>query len=484
MECGQGQRERLERAPRPLLSSAAHPASCLRQARARCWDIMSGVDGSTALNNGSRSSLTMSLSADQPKVSVVRQHSRADSTASDMSTTEDFYRVSPQRRTSADRRQTPSSSFNAEASTSNNRAGASSSALPAQSRGTTHLPSIRSPVSPSSSDYVAAWRVSNGPTSPSLEQHHRRLGNGPIITRISAADDAAASSSAGQAARPKSPSAQIALSPSFAGDAHSRRDVLNTRRHSALFEGEGKDGAAIRDNASQRQRSGATLMARSASEETPTSSDLTRHATLASFRRSSLDLDELTASSIGHGMQDSSGNSTFGMTAQSWQVDVSRENLVDETRARAATPTFEALTQQTRAAANDGAYRNHATSSQTRGQSVNASKPLPSPPYAVTIPLERITSPSGRPIRNYQRHPGSNHFFLSGRILSSKDNHVPFILSLGLAILMPILFFAFSGPFMWDNLGGGGKASIFIFLYLCLVMWTSMVSLARPDVLL
>ncbi|KAK4051928.1 Eukaryotic peptide chain release factor GTP-binding subunit [Microbotryomycetes sp. JL201] len=98
-----------------------------------------------------------------------------------------------------------------------------------------------------------------------------------------------------------------------------------------------------------------------------------------------------------------------------------------------------------------------------------------------TPPSEPLTDSSGRKVRNYQLHPGRNRFCFGGRALSSKDNPWPSIISFTLAFIMPVLFFAFSGPFVWDNLGGGGIASIFIFLYLTLIMWTSMCKTSWRD---
>ncbi|KAI5481635.1 hypothetical protein MNV49_002861 [Pseudohyphozyma bogoriensis] len=120
------------------------------------------------------------------------------------------------------------------------------------------------------------------------------------------------------------------------------------------------------------------------------------------------------------------------------------------------------------------------------GPTGTASKPTPIPapaalPPAQPIPYNPVLSASGQRIRNHKLHSGSNRFYLGGRILSSKDNPVPFIISLGLAVVLPVLFFAFSGPFLWDNLGGGGKASIFVFLYLWGIMITSMCKTAWRD---
>lgn len=118
----------------------------------------------------------------------------------------------------------------------------------------------------------------------------------------------------------------------------------------------------------------------------------------------------------------------------------------------------------------------------------------PSPPpfqslsakqYKNLRPLSSMPNPRPRtilldedcnPIRNHQLHSGSNRFCLDGRLLSSKDNPLPFIISLAIAIIVPILFFIFSGSFLWTHLNGGGKASLFLFAWLTAIMLTNMVS--------
>lgn len=101
--------------------------------------------------------------------------------------------------------------------------------------------------------------------------------------------------------------------------------------------------------------------------------------------------------------------------------------------------------------------------------------PPPAPATMVEIPYEPVLDEKGRKLRNYQLHPGSNRFFLAGRLVSSKDNPVPFTVSLCIAIALPGAFFAFTAPYLWQHLGGGGKASIFIFAWLAGMMITSMV---------
>lgn len=104
-------------------------------------------------------------------------------------------------------------------------------------------------------------------------------------------------------------------------------------------------------------------------------------------------------------------------------------------------------------------------------------------PPVTTIPLEKIRNEKGRPLKNYQLHEGGNRFFLSGRLVSSSDSPVPFIICLILAILLPVLFFVFNSNFLWTHLGGSGKASLFVFAWLGAIMITNMVRsvLYRPD---
>lgn len=88
--------------------------------------------------------------------------------------------------------------------------------------------------------------------------------------------------------------------------------------------------------------------------------------------------------------------------------------------------------------------------------------------------VPRIDS-TGKKIRNYQVFTSANRYYLGGRILSSSDNPIPFLLCLLLSILLPVLFLAFSGPYLVSQLGAGGQASIAIFVWLSAIMVTSMV---------
>ncbi|GAA6026680.1 hypothetical protein JCM10207_002750, partial [Rhodosporidiobolus poonsookiae] len=96
-------------------------------------------------------------------------------------------------------------------------------------------------------------------------------------------------------------------------------------------------------------------------------------------------------------------------------------------------------------------------------------------PVMLHLPLAPVLSPGGtHRVRNYALHEGRNRFLLGGRLVSSGDGPWPFVASAVMAVAMPALWWAFNGAFLWDHLGGGGKASVFVFAYLVLIMWTSM----------
>ncbi|GAA5988481.1 hypothetical protein JCM11641_007165 [Rhodosporidiobolus odoratus] len=101
----------------------------------------------------------------------------------------------------------------------------------------------------------------------------------------------------------------------------------------------------------------------------------------------------------------------------------------------------------------------------------------PSSSVLLDIPL-RPLSPR---VRRYHQHAGRNRFLCGGRLVSSRDNPFPFAVSLTTAVVMPALWWAFNGDFLWKHSGGGGKASLFIFAYLVLIMWTSMLKTAFSD---
>ncbi|GAA5888925.1 hypothetical protein JCM16303_002782 [Sporobolomyces ruberrimus] len=156
----------------------------------------------------------------------------------------------------------------------------------------------------------------------------------------------------------------------------------------------------------------------------------------------------------------------------------------------------------------DSLARSKAELSQPRtasGTALSPNRPRPSsPPHLprpaesipvsrpfTTIPSTPILSPrSHEPLKRYSLHEGSNRFCLSGLLITSKDNPLPFLASICVAIGLPVLWFAFVGQALWEDsrgqgLGTGGKGAVIVFAYLTLVMWSSMLkaSLSDPGIL-
>ncbi|GAA5963173.1 hypothetical protein JCM3765_003634 [Sporobolomyces pararoseus] len=126
----------------------------------------------------------------------------------------------------------------------------------------------------------------------------------------------------------------------------------------------------------------------------------------------------------------------------------------------------------------------------------NHEEPSITPIYKISkpfteIPSVPILSNSKRiPLKRYQLHSGSNRFFLKGFFITSKDNPLPFLGSLIVAIGLPIIWLIFVGRGIWINNvfgdgGGGGKGVVIVFSYLCLISWSSMfkTSLGDPGIL-
>jgi palmitoyltransferase ZDHHC9/14/18 len=86
----------------------------------------------------------------------------------------------------------------------------------------------------------------------------------------------------------------------------------------------------------------------------------------------------------------------------------------------------------------------------------------------------------GRRVRNYERHEGGNRFYGGGRLITSRDSAFPFLASLAIALLLPILFFIFAGSWLWFTLRAG-KAAAVIVAYLVGIMWSSMLRTAWRD---
>lgn len=91
---------------------------------------------------------------------------------------------------------------------------------------------------------------------------------------------------------------------------------------------------------------------------------------------------------------------------------------------------------------------------------------------------------TAKPVRNYRLHQGMNRFCLDGRCMTSGDSVLPLVGSSIVALVLPALFWAFNGPWLWHHLGaggGGGRATVFVFLVLVLLMWSSMARTALSD---
>lgn len=116
------------------------------------------------------------------------------------------------------------------------------------------------------------------------------------------------------------------------------------------------------------------------------------------------------------------------------------------------------------------------------GGTTNSTRSVEPPSHLFDDTPTPILSPTtGRQMRNYQLHSGLNRFYLSGRLLTSSASLVPFLLCLLLGLLLPVLFLAASGPFLWHHLGGGGKASLFLFAWLAAIMLSNMIVCALRD---
>ncbi|GAA5881493.1 hypothetical protein JCM3774_000135 [Rhodotorula dairenensis] len=87
------------------------------------------------------------------------------------------------------------------------------------------------------------------------------------------------------------------------------------------------------------------------------------------------------------------------------------------------------------------------------------------------------------PVRNYRLHQGTNRFCLGGRCMTSGDSLLPLVGSSLVALTLPALFWAFNASWLWTHVGRGrgGKAAVWVFLALVLVLWTSMATTAFSD---
>ncbi|UZJ51409.1 hypothetical protein CBS101457_000729 [Exobasidium rhododendri] len=83
-----------------------------------------------------------------------------------------------------------------------------------------------------------------------------------------------------------------------------------------------------------------------------------------------------------------------------------------------------------------------------------------------------------RRLRRYKGLQGSNRFFLQGLIMTSDDNPFPFLGSLVIMVVLPVLWFIFVAPFTWHHIS---PAPVVIFAYIWAIAISSMCVTAWRD---
>src|SRR5260370_223837 len=63
-----------------------------------------------------------------------------------------------------------------------------------------------------------------------------------------------------------------------------------------------------------------------------------------------------------------------------------------------------------------------------------------------------LDSKTGRPIRNYIRHPGGNVFCFNGRMLTGGDSPLPFIATLVFVFGLSGVWFGYVAPWWWRHI--------------------------------
>ncbi|KAF7440631.1 Eukaryotic peptide chain release factor GTP-binding subunit [Pleurotus ostreatus] len=123
----------------------------------------------------------------------------------------------------------------------------------------------------------------------------------------------------------------------------------------------------------------------------------------------------------------------------------------------------------------------------TFGHSFNPSPSISPDPSFFPIPPQRdpplydtpILDPvSGKPSRNYQRHPSRNRFFLRGRLLTGGDSPWAFVASFTLLLTVGGVWLGTTCVYWWQN---QSPALAAVGIYLTLVSITTMLSTAFTD---
>ncbi|GAA5894638.1 hypothetical protein JCM8208_006032 [Rhodotorula glutinis] len=124
----------------------------------------------------------------------------------------------------------------------------------------------------------------------------------------------------------------------------------------------------------------------------------------------------------------------------------------------------------------------HTASSAPAPTSRRAASAAPGHTPLLHPPLTPILSPhTSRPLRNYRLYAGRSRWLCGGRFVTGGDSALPLVGSLAVAVVLPAAWWTFNGRFLWESWGGKGKAGVLVFVYVVLVMWTSMLKTAFSD---
>ncbi|KAF6766997.1 Zinc finger, DHHC-type, palmitoyltransferase [Kalmanozyma brasiliensis GHG001] len=97
-------------------------------------------------------------------------------------------------------------------------------------------------------------------------------------------------------------------------------------------------------------------------------------------------------------------------------------------------------------------------------------------------PTPTATRKSAKPPRNYTTHKGDNHFLLSGLLMTSGDNPLPFILSFALLLALGGLFLGFESRWLSTNISAALPA-VFGYIYLQSIVQMLVTAFRDPGVI-
>jgi palmitoyltransferase ZDHHC9/14/18 len=104
---------------------------------------------------------------------------------------------------------------------------------------------------------------------------------------------------------------------------------------------------------------------------------------------------------------------------------------------------------------------------------------LPTPPAGLPLRAQPIPNPrTGAPLRNYQRHPSRNKFFLRGRLLTGGDSPWAFLASLALVAAITGTWFGTTCVWWWRH---KSPAVALVGAYMCLLTVSTMLATAMRD---